>query len=46
MTRPRVVMLDEPTAALAPALVDESFARIARLPEAGTAVLLVEQRAR
>lgn len=46
MTRPRVVVLDEPTAALAPALVADSFLRIARLAEFGTAVLLIEQRAR
>jgi ABC-type branched-subunit amino acid transport system ATPase component len=46
MTRPRVVVLDEPTAALAPALVADSFLRIARLAELGTAVLLIEQRAR
>jgi neutral amino acid transport system ATP-binding protein len=46
MTEPRVVVLDEPTAALSPALVGESFARIARLAEQGTAVLLIEQRAR
>jgi neutral amino acid transport system ATP-binding protein len=46
MTRPRVVVLDEPTAALSPALVTESFQRIARLAETGAAVLLIEQRAR
>jgi branched-chain amino acid transport system ATP-binding protein len=46
MTRPPVIVLDEPTAALAPALVAESFARIAALAGEGTAVLLIEQRAR
>lgn len=46
MTRPRVVVLDEPTAALSPALVAESFRRIAKLAETGAAVLLIEQRAR
>lgn len=46
MTEPRVVVLDEPTAALAPALVGESFQRIAGLARHGTAVLLIEQRAR
>ncbi|MCZ8186564.1 MAG: ABC transporter ATP-binding protein [Beijerinckiaceae bacterium] len=46
MTRPRVVVLDEPTAALSPALVESSFRHIARLAETGTAVLLIEQRAR
>jgi branched-chain amino acid transport system ATP-binding protein len=46
MARPRLMILDEPTAALAPALVAESFARIARLPDLGVTVLMVEQRAR
>ena len=46
MTRPRIVVLDEPTAALSPALVNESFQRIARLAQTGAAVLLIEQRAR
>jgi len=46
MTRPPVVVLDEPTAALSPALVGESFERIARLARDGTSVLLIEQRAR
>jgi len=46
MTRPRLLVLDEPTAALAPALVAETFARIRRLPEIGAGVLLIEQRAR
>ncbi|MCU0986635.1 MAG: ABC transporter ATP-binding protein [Acetobacteraceae bacterium] len=46
MTRPRLMVLDEPTAALAPALVAEAFARIKGLPALGAAVLLIEQRAR
>ncbi len=46
MTRPTVIVLDEPTAALSPAMVGESFARIAALAQTGTAVLLIEQRAR
>lgn len=46
MTRPRVMILDEPTAALAPQRVADSFARIAALAKSGIAVLLVEQRAR
>jgi ABC-type branched-subunit amino acid transport system ATPase component len=46
MTEPRVVVLDEPTAALSPALVGDSFRRIASLAAHGTAVLLIEQRAR
>jgi branched-chain amino acid transport system ATP-binding protein len=46
MTRPRLMVLDEPTAALAPALVAEAFTRIRGLPALGAAVLLIEQRAR
>jgi ABC-type branched-subunit amino acid transport system ATPase component len=46
VTRPAVVVLDEPTAALSPALVADSFGRIAQLAQDGTAVLLIEQRAR
>jgi branched-chain amino acid transport system ATP-binding protein len=46
MSRPRLMLLDEPTAALAPALVGQVFTRIAELPRLGVAVLVVEQRAR
>ena len=46
MTRPRLMVLDEPTAALAPTLVAEAFSRIRGLPALGAAVLLIEQRAR
>jgi neutral amino acid transport system ATP-binding protein len=46
MTRPRLIVLDEPTAALSPVLVADTFARIAALPAFGASVLLIEQRAR
>jgi branched-chain amino acid transport system ATP-binding protein len=46
MTRPRLMILDEPTAALAPARVADAFRLIAKLPELDVAVLIVEQRAR
>lgn len=46
MPRPRLVVLDEPTAALAPAKVKEAFELIARLPALGVSTLIVEQRAR
>ncbi|MDI7864681.1 ABC transporter ATP-binding protein [Rhizobiaceae bacterium n13] len=46
MTRPDVIVLDEPTAALSPIMADESFRRIGELAKTGTAVLLIEQRAR
>jgi branched-chain amino acid transport system ATP-binding protein len=41
--RPRLLMLDEPSAGLSPVLVDRVLAAVARLREIGTAVLLVEQ---
>ena len=41
--RPRLLMLDEPSAGLSPVLVDRVLGGRARLREAGTAVLLVEQ---
>jgi ABC-type branched-subunit amino acid transport system ATPase component len=46
MRKPDMMLLDEPTAALSPALVEEIFSYVARLPQAGAAVLMVEQRAR
>ena len=41
--RPRLLMLDEPSAGLSPVLVDRVLKVVARLREQGTAVLLVEQ---
>ena len=46
MPRPRLMILDEPTAALSPAKVADAFHLIARLPSLGVSVLVVEQRAR
>lgn len=46
MIRPKLLILDEPTAALSPAKVGETFALIKRLPELGVSVLIIEQRAR
>jgi branched-chain amino acid transport system ATP-binding protein len=46
MREPHLMLLDEPSAALSPALVEEIFSYVSRLPEVGTAVLMVEQRAR
>ncbi|MFM7453183.1 MAG: ATP-binding cassette domain-containing protein, partial [Cyanobium sp.] len=43
---PRVLLLDEPTAALAPARVQHVFEQVSALPRLGVAVLMVEQRAR
>jgi branched-chain amino acid transport system ATP-binding protein len=41
--RPRLLMLDEPSAGLSPVLVDRVLAAAAQLRDAGTAILLVEQ---
>jgi ABC-type branched-subunit amino acid transport system ATPase component len=38
--------LDEPSAGLAPDLVDEMFDRIDEINDAGTAILMVEQNAK
>jgi branched-chain amino acid transport system ATP-binding protein len=46
MPSPRLMILDEPTAALSPPLVADAFARIRALPNFGVSVLVVEQRAR
>lgn len=46
MLNPKLLLLDEPTAALSPKLVDEIFERIARINEIGISVLMVEQNAR
>ena len=43
MRRPKLLMLDEPSAGLSPVLVDRVFVVVRRLRETGTAVLLVEQ---
>jgi branched-chain amino acid transport system ATP-binding protein len=41
--RPKLLMLDEPSAGLSPVLVDRVLAVVSQLRRAGTAVLLVEQ---
>ena len=46
MSDPALIVLDEPTAALAPSLVQQVFDLVKSLPERGVAVLMVEQRAR
>jgi ABC-type branched-subunit amino acid transport system ATPase component len=45
MARPRFLLLDEPSLGLAPILVREIFAVIARLRDDGVSILLVEQMA-
>lgn len=45
MSRPKILLLDEPSMGLAPVLVDQIFDIIQQLHEAGTTILLVEQNA-
>jgi branched-chain amino acid transport system ATP-binding protein len=45
MTRPKLLLLDEPSMGLAPLLVKEVFAEILKMRAAGVTVLLVEQNA-
>jgi len=46
MSRPRLVMLDEPSMGLAPLVVRDIFAVVRRIADEGRTVLLVEQNAR
>ena len=46
MTRPRVLLLDEPTAGVSPIVMDELFDRIIEISRGGLAVLMVEQKAK
>jgi branched-chain amino acid transport system ATP-binding protein len=46
MSRPRILMLDEPSLGLAPLLVDEVLDTVRKLKEEGLTVLLVEQNVR
>lgn len=46
MARPRLLMLDEPSLGLAPLVVNELFALLARIQAEGVTILLVEQDVR
>jgi branched-chain amino acid transport system ATP-binding protein len=46
MAEPKLILLDEPTASLAPSAVHEIFDIMKGLPQLGVAALVVEQRAR
>ena len=46
MSRPRIMLLDEPSMGLAPMFVSSIFSIIKEINKAGTTVLLVEQNAR
>ncbi len=43
MSRPRLLMMDEPSLGLAPVVVSQVFATIRRLHQEGLTILLVEQ---
>ena len=45
MSRPRLLLLDEPSMGLAPLLIKEIFSIIVDINKAGTTILLVEQNA-
>lgn len=45
MSKPKLLLLDEPSMGLAPILVDEIFSIIQQINKAGTTILLVEQNA-
>src|SRR3954453_15412982 len=44
MTRPRLLMVDEPSQGIMPKLVDEIFQAVKRIRDTGMTVLIVEQR--
>ena len=45
MSRPRVLLMDEPSMGLAPALVQQNFELIQQIHEEGMAIFMVEQNA-
>jgi branched-chain amino acid transport system ATP-binding protein len=45
MSRPRYLLLDEPSLGLAPLLIEEIFRKLIDIRARGTAILLVEQNA-
>ena len=46
MSSPNILLLDEPSAGLAPALVDQLFDELVKINETGVSSLMVEQNAR
>ena len=46
MTKPKVLMLDEPTAGVSPIVMDDLFSRIIEISKQGISILMVEQNAR
>ena len=46
MTKPKILMLDEPTAGVSPIVMDELFSRIIEVGKLGVGILMVEQNAK
>ncbi|WP_372502187.1 ABC transporter ATP-binding protein [Tistrella mobilis] len=46
MLEPKLLLLDEPTAGLAPAIIDQMFQNIIKINELGVGILMVEQNAK
>ena len=46
MTKPKLLMLDEPSAGVSPIIMDGLFTKIKEIADQGTAVLMVEQNAK
>ncbi len=46
MTKPTILMLDEPTAGVSPIIMDELFKRIIEVGKTGVAIIMVEQNAK
>ena len=46
MTKPKILMLDEPTAGVSPIVMDELFSRIIEVRKTGVGILMVEQNAK
>ena len=46
MTKPSILMLDEPTAGVSPIVMDDLFSRIIEVGKTGVGILMVEQNAK
>ena len=46
MTKPNILMLDEPTAGVSPIVMDDLFSRIIEVGKTGVGILMVEQNAK
>jgi branched-chain amino acid transport system ATP-binding protein len=46
MTKPAILMLDEPTAGVSPIVMDDLFTRIIEVGKTGVGILMVEQNAK